>query len=288
VGNTIYENVLNYIDLASNVDLCKTKTLQSISKSIGVDFSVLNGLENFPYEIREMVDVLSLNRKYILQTDFLAQRLIDDIASKAYQDIDDLRKIEIRSRITGEITAYTPGYITEQRYHDYLSGLYYDFMYEMVNLPYNTELSAPIWWIEERELIENEPQTDSEIESFKKKNCIEYSFNQVQIVDNIENCIDKLDNYSGNYRVCLEKEIERRSKTLRRNNSDSGVSMDEWREKYKEGYDSKLRTRYSYDRKRKVKQYIEMIQSQYNGLNDIDKITGRYDIDRTFFVIPEQ
>ena len=76
VGDTVYENVLNYIDIASNIDLCKVRSLQSISKCVGTDFSVLHGLENFPQEITEMIDILSINRKYIMQTNFLCEKLI--------------------------------------------------------------------------------------------------------------------------------------------------------------------------------------------------------------------
>lgn len=278
VGDTVYENVLNYIDIASNIDLCKVRSLQSISKCVGTDFSVLHGLENFPQEITEMIDILSINRKYIMQTNFLCEKLIQDIAGKAYEPIPDEKRIEIQDRFSMDVK--TPGYITEEKYNEYLSGLYYDFMYEMVNLPYNTGLSVPIWWIEERDILENDIVEDNTITQFKALHAIPNSFDERAVVDRIENCTDSLDNYDGYVRECLELEIERRSKTLRTNDYN-----DYYREKYKTGYDTKLKTRYSYDRKEKVRQYINMIQSQFNGSNDIRNINGLYDIDKNYFVI---
>lgn len=42
VGDTVYQNVLNYIDNVSNIDTCGIKALRSIAKMIGVKYAILD------------------------------------------------------------------------------------------------------------------------------------------------------------------------------------------------------------------------------------------------------
>lgn len=65
-ANTIYENVLNYIDNVANVDLCKVKSLQSMIKVLGIDYDVVNDISKMPVEIASLIDILSVNKRYLL------------------------------------------------------------------------------------------------------------------------------------------------------------------------------------------------------------------------------
>ena len=59
---------MNYIDNAANVDLCKVKALQSMIKIVGVKYEVLESFSNIPVEIANLIDILSINRRYLLDS----------------------------------------------------------------------------------------------------------------------------------------------------------------------------------------------------------------------------
>lgn len=48
ISETIYENVLNYIDNISNVDTCKIPSLRSMLKQIGVEYSLFSTYNDIP------------------------------------------------------------------------------------------------------------------------------------------------------------------------------------------------------------------------------------------------
>jgi len=73
-ANTIYENVLNYIDNVANIDLCKVKSLQSMIKVLGIDYDIVNDISKMPVEIVNLIDILSVNKRYLLDnTTFASQ-----------------------------------------------------------------------------------------------------------------------------------------------------------------------------------------------------------------------
>ena len=67
-AEVIYENVLNYIDNVSNVDLCKIKSLQSMMQVVGLKYSVLDAFKSIPVEVANLMDVLSINKSYLLRS----------------------------------------------------------------------------------------------------------------------------------------------------------------------------------------------------------------------------
>lgn len=79
-GETIYQNVLNYIDLASNIDLCKVSALRSMISEHGVKYQILDKLKNMPIELENMIDVLSINKKYLLNANVIDKNLINEIS----------------------------------------------------------------------------------------------------------------------------------------------------------------------------------------------------------------
>lgn len=99
-GETIYQNVLNYIDLASNIDLCKVSALRSMISEHGVKYQVLDKLKNMPIELENMIDVLSINKKYLLKANVIDKNLIDEISQQTIEikdaDISDYAKVEYK------------------------------------------------------------------------------------------------------------------------------------------------------------------------------------------------
>lgn len=57
---------MNYIDNVSNIDLCKVKALKSIIKILGIDYKVIENIDSMPIELLNLIDVLSINKKYLI------------------------------------------------------------------------------------------------------------------------------------------------------------------------------------------------------------------------------
>ena len=51
ISETIYSNVLNYIDNVSNVDTCEIKSLRSMLEILGIDYLVIDKVQYYPIEI---------------------------------------------------------------------------------------------------------------------------------------------------------------------------------------------------------------------------------------------
>lgn len=101
VGELIYANVAGYVDYASNVDICKIKSLRSMMKELGFDYTIFDNIEQIPAEILDLMDILSINRKYLL-------------GSKRLTDAFD-----------AEISAVRPKYVKDD-FAQALSGRYND------------------------------------------------------------------------------------------------------------------------------------------------------------------
>ena len=66
LGETIYSNVLHYIDNVSNVDVCKVRALRSMLSMVGTNYKVIDKIRFYPIEIQSIIDILSINKKYLL------------------------------------------------------------------------------------------------------------------------------------------------------------------------------------------------------------------------------
>ena len=80
-SEVIYENVLNYLDNASNVDLCKVKALQSMIEVVGLKYDVLDTFKSIPVEVANLIDILSINKSYLLKSTVFCSAFIDQLSS---------------------------------------------------------------------------------------------------------------------------------------------------------------------------------------------------------------
>lgn len=78
LGEIIYANVVDYVDYVSNVDLCKVKSLRSMMKNLGFNYTIFDNMGEMPLEIINLMDVLSINKKYLLNSNYIRQDLIDE------------------------------------------------------------------------------------------------------------------------------------------------------------------------------------------------------------------
>ena len=83
LGEVTYANVKNYIDVVSNIDMCKTRSLMSMMKNVGMDYSIIGDIGDFPLEVLNLIDIFSIDKKYLLDNDKIKSDLIADIIKYA-------------------------------------------------------------------------------------------------------------------------------------------------------------------------------------------------------------
>ena len=119
MGEITYSNVRNYIDLVSNVDTCKVVALNSMLKNFGVNYKGVKHLDKYPLEIVSLMDVFSINKKFLLDNEKIKEDLVNDISSNCVS--------ENRSTIDDNL------------YKEYVSGVFGELLSSFLNLRYNTD-----------------------------------------------------------------------------------------------------------------------------------------------------
>lgn len=303
----IYENVLNYIDNAANVDLCKVKALQSMIKIVGVKYEVLQSFSNIPVEIANLIDILSINRRYLLDSKTFKSSFYDLLSANGILNQTNQDTSELSSTIT--LSAIAEGLVHDDstdQYEQFLKTIYYSVLTSFVYLPYaDAENGLPSEHDYIYEYIYNDlivgqiaydydqyTQYQSTIAQLKAKYNISKSFNQEAIVDDIENGYDSFDKYNTFEQQILQYEVERRQQTYsaKKEYDQSNATL---------GFNL---TRYSYYREKKVKEYFKFIEDAYNNLivesdivtnidnsaNDSSMTIKPYEHDINYFDIDQQ
>lgn len=272
-GEIIYENVLNYLDNASNVDLCKVKALQSLMQVVGIKYDVLNTFSSIPVELANLIDILSINRKYLLDSktfkDAFIQWLKDEgVIQQAVPDEDTL-SVEFQLSALSSISDNSL-YLDEDQYEKFLYSVYNNVITSFVYMKYADAengldaLHNYIYEYIQSDILAGQSTIDSaeytayqaKMAQLKIKCNIDKSFDQEAIVDSIENGYDSISNYSIFEQEVLKSEVERRqatyayAKTYLSTYTDEGFNL----------------TRYSYYREKKVKEYFKFIEDSYNNL----------------------
>ena len=81
MADTVYENVRHYIQCVADVDTCKLTALRSMLKLFNYKATVLDNFLAFPVEVLRLVDVLSIDKKYLKEAGFAARGLLADLAA---------------------------------------------------------------------------------------------------------------------------------------------------------------------------------------------------------------
>jgi hypothetical protein len=76
IGETLYSNVLNYIDNVCNIDVCKISALKSMLKAYGIKYTLFDNLGIFPTKIADMLDLLSINKRYLKDTNVFDRKFV--------------------------------------------------------------------------------------------------------------------------------------------------------------------------------------------------------------------
>lgn len=250
ISETIYDNVLKYIENISNVDTCKISALKSMLTNMGVEYSIFNNYDSTPLELQQLIDILSINKHYLIKNGFLNNIF--------------------RNKLTDIVLENDS--ITDEKYEEFLSDFYESFLMKMINLKYSdrensTEIYDYIWYGIKEDLLQiNNSVKVSKFIEFKTKYNISNQFNEEKKVDDIEEGKDSLDNYDGYEKELLIKEIEFRAKPINKN---------------------RPQTKYNYYREKKVREYFKYIETNLNGSDDLSAISI-YELDKNYLILESE
>ena len=296
VGNVVYSNVLGYIDNVCNVDLCKVKALKSILSSFGLKYSVVDSIDTIPLEIQNIIDVMSINKKYLLSAGIVSDKLFNELSCAKYSisnlnnlsgvvSDQELTKLSntfntVASNFSEEISGNIRinETIDDTIYEQFLSTIYKNLITSIIEMPYVESSDYDISKISQADSYKFDPiyksygsvinntaeketivsEKDEQIYQLKVKNNL-VSFDEKTIVNDIYNGYDSLDNYSGTELEILNLEISNREEA-----------------KYKEYPTSK----YAYYKEQKVYEYFDFIKNKFGNLS---ANYNEYEIDNNYF-----
>ena len=336
IGEALYENVLNYVNNAANINTCRLKPLTSIARVLGVtEFSILKNLNAIPLDVKNLMDIFSINRAYLLNTNNFNFEFVKDLLTETL-DTDDIEAVSaslgaglsalaeegyfLSGDQASNISAINVfGSISEEKYRRFVEECFFqlllkkvfqsypdspgDLVFENLVSLYGNNLSGiqnySLESLKQMSISSKKREKKNRnainvdglsedirssgnlysknggikidystaIQNYKLAYNIDSSFNQYKIVDDIENGLDYLDNYSGGALSILMLEISER----------------ESRKFSNEGYSSKAVTRYSYYNEKEVIDYFRFINdtvllydlSSYSA-KDLSEIKASY------------
>lgn len=104
LGEVLYENVLNYVNNAANINTCKLRALTSIAKVLGVtEFAILKNLNTIPPEILNLMDIFSINKAYLLNTNNFNLDFVRDLISSC---LDNEAIEESNQRLSSDLSFF--------------------------------------------------------------------------------------------------------------------------------------------------------------------------------------
>lgn len=156
VGSVIYENVLNYVNNVSNINTCRLRALTSIAKVLGVtEFSILKNLNSIPEDVLKLMDIFSINRKYILNINTFNSEFVQDLINSTL-NVEDLIKARNQYfKIIGEneedssenenSTISIIGSISNEKYEKYIEECFFKLLSEKIFQTYGNDKSDFIY-----------------------------------------------------------------------------------------------------------------------------------------------
>lgn len=249
-GERLYSDVIHYVDNVANVDTCKIKALKSMMYFLGIEYKVISNINLFPVELLDLMDILSLNPKFLLYTDKLKPEFINIL-------IDD-----------GIIISSDQNYtIDENKYNSFKKTLYQNLLSSYISYRYSDHENTRVIDTYDFRSQYTDEYTDRQLSAKIFKN-VDRLFNVRGIVDKIENGEDSIENYGGNERDLIQDEIKYRNQYASLGNLSSEPT-----------------TRYSYYTINRVLEYANFIDNKYyfdNIISSYNDITD-YTIEPNYF-----
>lgn len=76
IGQTVYDNVKRYVSYIADVDVCKVKSLKSMLKLFGYNYTIFDKFSSIPQEVIELIDILSISKKFLVKDGWLKPEFI--------------------------------------------------------------------------------------------------------------------------------------------------------------------------------------------------------------------
>lgn len=280
IGSTLYQNIKNYIDLVSNVETCKVQALGSMMKNLGFDYNINLITQTFPIEIQQIIDVMSIDKKYLVKSGLLKQSFLNDMFSQISSDSITNKQTVLSSFLSGVEYSVDSIGINDDRLNTYIEDLINNTLSSVLLQTYNiTGLSnCYIYPDAINDNTVNLSFKDTDSYKFKLKNNIDLSFDEVTIADNIDSGNDNIDNYQGAELCAVIHEIDKRSQRL------SLLDIQKFGQDIT-NISSLDTTRYNFYSKRKVREYIDFIDRQNYEFNSNFLSSELYKLDPNYYVI---
>lgn len=259
LGQTLFSEIQNYIDNVSNVDVCKIHALKSMMKMIGIDYLLLDKVQYYPLEIQKLLDLLSINRKYLfnsrfMEEDFIANLSANGVISDALSAI-----VSASSNIGPSLSCYK---YTAQDVDAYLSSIYKTAILDVMKSQFLNDSSLCYIYkllVPADGYGEDAVYVDRYIKE-KKLNNVDPFFNVEQTVNDIDVGIDNIDNYHDAELELIKQEMYRRQ--------NEEISSGTWQ----------YGNRNLWYRKEKVIEYAKFVDSIANPMDKLQAYsTYRYD-----------
>ena len=155
-GAVLYENVKNYIDYVTNVDLCKVQSLRSMLKLYGLDYKVFENLNLLPVEILDLINVFSIGKKYLMdrvtvldemRAALSAEGVVYDIRfAEDFPGRDNLPQQSIEDESLSGVTFDNRAF-DEGRYYSFVSESFKQVISGFMSLRYTRD-SQPIYTLD--------------------------------------------------------------------------------------------------------------------------------------------
>lgn len=281
-GRVLYDNIKNYIDYVTNVDLCKVQSLRSMAKMFGIEYGIFERLDLLPLEILELINIFSIDKKYLLYGDKILPE---------YRQLLQNENVIVNDE--GDSGGYSPdqpsAVISDQvlDYDDIHGGRYYEFVREsfkhvlsadFLSMPYEKG-GEPIYRIKGEYGIYDDikarrdkytqpyrqDSTEDVRRRYKMLHGVPLAFDESAALDRIEAGLESDDAYTG-----AEAELIRMEREQRRSAPPSCK-------------DKKI-SRYAYYKKQRVLEYANFVANKYFS----DKVTvalSEYKVDPKYFQV---
>lgn len=269
MGEEFYSNVLNFINGVANIDTCKIAQLQSLISSLGIEHSVFSEIKFMPVDVVKLIDLLSIKKEYLTCYSIMDSDFANDLLKNYTINLETNDTSANLSSTLCSINElnYDRGYeqlaydnlsiywedtpilsstnIDDEKLNNFISSAFYNLLKSKITQTYNNKLGDQIYKVLSDTILykdfELENKYSDTINSYKKLFNIQTSFDVEEEVDNYENGLVDLSDYSTQELSLLTIEINRR----------------------KEPYiQAEPKTRYKFYKEREVKEYTEFIQNE--------------------------
>lgn len=196
IGKTVYENVVNYVDFVSNVDICKIQSLRSMMKNFGFDYTMFDDIEKVPVEIYDLMNIFSVNPKYLFDN----KTFKSEYLSAAYGNFMFGEVVDSPDKLSAYLSSYEGVKLDERtiddgKFFQFICGTYERVLSDFICLKVNSSGGDFIYNHLETGL-QDELDAEEEFRKLKVQHDIPLQFDEKAVVDAIDNGTDSMDSYS--------------------------------------------------------------------------------------------